>query len=37
MANKWLDAMAKARKDNPKIKDFKKIAQIAKASYKPKK
>lgn len=36
MGNKWLEAMAKARKDNPKIKDFKKIAMIAKSQYKKK-
>lgn len=34
MANAWLQAMAKARKANPKVKDFKKISAIAKKNYK---
>jgi hypothetical protein len=35
MGNKWIEAMAKARKENPSIKDFKKIVVIAKKTYKP--
>jgi hypothetical protein len=32
--NAWLVALAKARKENPAIKDFKKLTVIAKKSYK---
>jgi hypothetical protein len=32
--NTWLKAMAQARKENPKVKDFAKIAAIAKKNYK---
>lgn len=35
MANKWLQHLAKVRKENPKIKDVAKIAKLAKKSYKP--
>jgi hypothetical protein len=37
MPNKWLEHLAKVRKNNPKIKDVAKLAKLAKASYKPKK
>jgi len=33
--NPWIKHMAKTRKANPKIKDFKTIANLAKKSYKP--
>lgn len=32
--NPWLTHMQKVRKDNPKIKDFKKLAAIGKKTYK---
>jgi hypothetical protein len=32
--NKWMAHLAAVRKENPKIKDVKEIAKIAKASYK---
>jgi len=35
MKNKWMEHLAKTRKENPKIKDVAKIAKLAKASYKP--
>jgi len=31
--NKWLLHLKKIRKENPKIKDFAKLAKLAKASY----
>jgi hypothetical protein len=34
MANKWITHLAQVRKENPKIKDVKQLAKIAKASYK---
>ena len=34
--NPWLKHMAKTRKENPKIKDFKTIASLAKKTYKKK-
>jgi len=34
MANKWIVHMAKVRKANPKIKDFKALANLAKKTYK---
>lgn len=34
MANAWITHMSKTRKANPKVKDFKKIAAIAKKTYK---
>jgi len=33
MANKWIQHLAQVRKENPKIKNVKEIAKIAKASY----
>jgi hypothetical protein len=33
--NTWMIHLAKVRKDNPKIKDIKKISQLAKKTYKP--
>jgi len=33
--NPWLDHLAKVRKENPKIKDFKVLAGMAKKTYKP--
>jgi hypothetical protein len=35
--NPWLKAMAQARKENPKVKDFKAISVLAKKIYSPKK
>jgi len=35
--NPWIVHMSATRKANPKIKDFKKIAAIAKKTYSPKK
>jgi hypothetical protein len=32
--NKWLIHLAKVRKENPKVKDIKQLAKIAKKSYK---
>lgn len=34
MKNPWLDHLAKVRKKNPKIKDIKVLAKLAKKSYK---
>lgn len=34
MGNKWLEHLAKIRKENPDIKDIKKLAKIAKSTYK---
>ena len=34
MANPWLVHLAKVRKENPKVKDVKLLAGIAKKSYK---
>ena len=31
--NKWLVHLAKTRKENPKVKDIKLLAKIAKKSY----
>jgi len=35
--NPWLAHLAKVRKQNPNIKNFAKLAKIAKMNYKPKK
>jgi len=35
MANKWLQHLAKVRKENPKIKDVSKLAKLAKKTYVP--
>ena len=35
--NPWIKHLSVVRKQNPTIKDVKKLAKIAKASYKPKK
>jgi len=34
--NPWLVHLAKVRKENPKVKDFTKLATIAKKTYKAK-
>jgi len=34
--NSWLEHLAKTRKLNPKVKDVKKLAKLAKATYKKK-
>jgi len=34
-ANKWILHLSKVRKANPKIKDFAKLAKLAKSTYKP--
>lgn len=34
--NTWLVHLAKVRKENPKVKDVKKLAKLAKATYKKK-
>lgn len=34
--NPWLVHLAKVRKENPKVKDVKKLAKLAKATYKKK-
>jgi len=36
MVNPWIEHLAKVRKANPKVKDIKKLAKIAKKSYKKK-
>lgn len=33
--NPWMLHLAKVRKENPKIKDVKKLAKLAKKTYKP--
>jgi len=35
--NPWLVHLAKARKENPKVKDVVKLSKIAKSTYKKKK
>jgi hypothetical protein len=35
--NPWIKHLAKVRKENPKVKDVKKLAQLAKKTYSPKK
>ena len=34
MVNKWIEHMKQVRKDNPKIKSVKELAQIGKKTYK---
>ena len=34
MANKWILHLSKVRKANPKIRDFKALALLAKKTYK---
>jgi hypothetical protein len=34
MANKWIVHLAKVRKENPKVKDIKLLAKLAKKTYK---
>lgn len=34
--NAWLVHLAKVRKENPKVKDVKKLAKLAKQTYKKK-
>ena len=35
MGNPWLDQMAKTRRENPHVKDFAKITELAKKTYSP--
>jgi hypothetical protein len=35
--NSWLIHLARVRKDNPNVKDIKKLAALAKKTYVPKK
>jgi len=34
MVNKWIEHLAKVRKANPTVKDVKKLAKMAKETYK---